>query len=915
MNCCKVCERWVWVALETVALLAAESMAVEVVYENDFSKRRSDAAPRSVWAEYEYDKGGPLAYDYDYTSDFNLLTGIYPWQGVSSGTVAYSQQDGWFKKYMGMNVSGTLRYTNRGRTSVTDEPDPAIVCSMVDNAQPATNQSIIVLHPLHNVFTNGVIKFQFDIRQPKSATSKVFSWLRLVTENDMKNNNASYNQIPLELGLSSATFSGGWRNDGDADGTRTFKSYSIRRPVGGNWYRYYVTCDLDTSRSSFEVYELGASRISMDAMPSGTSMWSTNNLLFVKELTTATGGICGIGIRFAYTDTTAYYGETGFNDDVAYMYDNIKVAWKAPSAQSFAECYRNDFAKSMRRTIDESGSTSHTYTLSEQTETSTFTYPSELVRKSNVGSSTGKPYLPAASNGVVDVVQKAGIDGWRFVGQTGGFTGVIALTTNGANRVGMLTKYCQVIQPMCEDITNGLVKMEWDMRMPKAWNAGSARASIILTNNKGYDEGYGFAYGDRPLTLGICSATGNGSNAVPVKTYSIWNSTSNSHYGTYNPGWASKFTSNHWYRIQLFMNLDQTNYWFHVYDVGTSAPSSPGGFDSSNPATALVSSVTNGLYGAGLKKHGLGIGAYGFVMWNNPDSDAGYAILVDNVRCWKGNGNDGWDLVFQNTFSTTTRYFRRKSLKMMKTSFIDRPEYGEDGWAVVPTYIGASCVAGANPSLYSGDEIFSMVQPIGRLVKHGKLYAQYDMRIPVFWTSRMDYFWFQFGNGGLASASTWKVNAYRCHSHRTIRTGMQMGKSGSSGMEDGKTGVHNRTAIILQDGKGDGTDGSTKAKHIDGAYVGHWIRMKIDADMSAKTWNCTAYDMGTVQPTFATADGTQLESWSNLHFNFNEPISHIHIIGGRAPSYMPWRGDAPGALLVDNIRIRHSPPGTTVFLR
>ena len=34
------------------------------------------------------------------------------------------------------------------------------------------------------------------------------------------------------------------------------------------------------------------------------------------------------------------------------------------------------------------------------------------------------------------------------------------------------------------------------------------------------DEGYGFAYGDRPLTLGICSATGNGNNTVPVKTYS-----------------------------------------------------------------------------------------------------------------------------------------------------------------------------------------------------------------------------------------------------------------------------------------------------------------------------------------------------------------------------------------------------------
>ena len=893
--------------------LVTSADSAELVYENDFAIRTSAEKLSSVWAEYKYDKGGPLAYDYDHTDSFNTLTGIYPWQGTASGTVPYSQQDGWFKK----NRQQGNHLLNRGRTSVTDEDDPALVHSAeaVDAGHPASNIAIIVHHPLHNVFTNGVIKWQFDIRQPVSTTSKIFSWLRLVTENDMKNDNYSYDQIPIELGLSSSTFSGGWRKAGDADGTRTFYSYATTRPVGGNWYRYYVTCDIDASRSSFEVYDLGASRISMDETPSGTPKWSGSNLLFVKELDAATGGISGIGIRFAYIDTKAYYGESGFDDDAAYKYDNIKVAWKAPSAQYFEECYRNDFAKSMRRTIDGSGSTSHTYTLSEQSETSVFTYPAELIRKSNVGSTTGKPYLPAASNGVVDVVQKAGIDGWRFVGQTGGFVGAIALTTNGANRVGMLTKYCQIIQPMCEDITNGLVKMEWDMRMPKAWNAGTARSSIILTNNKGYDEGYAFAYGDRPLTLGICSASGGGDKDAPVKTYSIWNSTATSHYGTYNPNWASKFTSNHWYRIQLFIDLDQTNYWFHVYDVGSSAPSSPGGFDSSDPATALVSSVTNGLYEAGLKKHGLGIGAYGFVMWNNPDSDAGYAVLVDNIRCWKGDGNDGWELVFQNDFSTTTRHFKRKSLKMMKSKYIDRPEYGEDGWAAAPTYVGSSCVAGANPSLYSGDDIFSIVQPIGRNIRSGKLYAQYDVRIPVFWTSRMDYFWFQFGNGGLASASTWKVNAYRCHSHRTIRTGMQMGKSGSAGMEDVKTGVHNRTAIIYQDGTGAGGDGSLKAKHIDGAYVGHWIRVRVEADMSAKRWNWAAYDMGVTQPTLATADGTLLDSYNNLHFNFNEPISHIHIIGGRAPSYMPWRADAPGALLVDNISIRHEPNGMFIMIR
>ena len=899
--------------------LAPAANSAELVYENDFAVRTSAEPHSSVWATYEYDKGGPLAYDYDSGVMSDRYTGMYPWQGIGSGLVPYSQQDGWYKK-----TTGYSRYVNRGCTSVTDEADPALIYSAMDSENTnAVNMHILVQHPLHNVFTNGIVKFQFDIRQPVSPTGRIFSWLRLVTEIDMKNDNNFMTNMPIEVGLSSSSFSGGWRNDGDADGKRTFQNYTGYSVRGGNWYRYYVTCNLDTSRSSFEAYDLGASRISMDEMPSGDPVWSRSNLLFAKELDDKTGGISGIGIRLAYVNTANYYGEAGFNADPTYMYDNIKVAWKAPS--EFEECYRNDFSKSMRRTVDGSSSTSHAYTIpaEEETETSTFTYPDELVRASDVGTQTGKPYLPAAM-GTAGQVQKAGIDGWRFVGQTGGFNGAIALTTNGSNRVGMLTKYAQVIQPMCEDITNGIVKMEWDMRTPKAWNASTARSSIILTSNKGYDEGYEFGYQYRLMTLGLCSTNGSGNSSAPIKSFSVMNSSSTTYTASYNKSWASKFKALEWYRFQLFIDLDKTNYWFYVYDIGSSSPATPGSFtDSNDPANAIVSGVTNGLTipasgtyaGQGYEKYGVKVGAYGFVAWNNPDSDADYAILVDNVRCWKGDGNDGWDLVFQNDFSTAKRTFKRKSLKLLNTRFIDRPEYGEDGWTAAPTYVGSSCIAGTNPSLYSGDDIFSIVHPIGRIIKHGKLYAQYDMRVPVFWTSRMYYFWFQFGNGAIASASTWTSTAYRYQNHRTIRTGMQRGGGGSGPLVDSNTGVPNRTAIIYQDGTGTGGDGTLRAKHIDQNYVGHWIRVKIEADMKAKTWNWASYDMGTAQPSLATADGTLLDSYDNLKFNFNEPISHIHIIGGRAPSYMPWRDDAPGALMVDNIRICHEASGMTILVR
>lgn len=893
--------------LAALVVLAASAASADIIYSNDFAERRSECAPRSVWATYEYDKGGPLAYDYDHTPSFDPLVGIYPWSGSGSGLVAYSQQDGWFKK----NVNGIYnRSANRGRTSVTDEADPAMVCSMVDisSSYPATNTTIIVQHPLRNVFTNGIVKLQFDIRQPAVPTAKIFSWLRLVTEHGMKNDNNSYSQIPIELGLSSATFSGAWRNAGHADGTRDFSSASSQRPVGGNWYRYYVTCDIDSSRSSFEAYDLGASRIPMDAIPSGGPVWSGSNLLFVKELDDATGGISGIGIRIAYTDTTAYYGEEGFDGDAAYMYDNIKVAWKAPASQTFEECYRNDFARSMRRTVDGSGSTSHAYTLTEQDETSTFTYPDELVRAYNVGSQTGTPYLPAVSNGVGNTVQKSGVDGWRFVGESG-YTGAIALTTNGANRVGMLTRNCAVIQPMCADVTSGLVKMEWDMRMPKGWNGNASRVSLILTSEKGYDEGTSFAYANRLLSLGFCSGGGNGDKT----TLTIFSSVASALTGSYHNEWTSKFTALNWYRLQLFVNLDAATYSFNVYDLGKSAPATPDAFGTES-ATPLVSGPSTALYTAGVNAYGLAVGAYGFASWNDPSSDRDYAILFDNVRLWKGDGNDGWNLVFKNDFSTTTRNFSRKSLKLLKSEYIDRPEYGEDGWSVMPKYVGLARIAGGNPALYAGDKTFTVVHPIGRHIRSGKVYAQYDMRVPSFWTDDQYYFWFQFGNGALASASTWTANAYRDQGHRTIRTGMQRGSGGSGPLVDGG-GVPNRTAIILRNGSGDGSEGTLEAKHINQDYVGHWIRMKIEADMGAKKWSCVAYDMGTAQPTLATADGTALQTWKNLGFTFNEPISYINIFGGKAPSYMPWRDDAPGALMVDNILVRHDLPGTSLIIR
>ena len=393
------------------------------------------------------------------------------------------------------------------------------------------------------------------------------------------------------------------------------------------------------------------------------------------------------------------------------------------------------------------------------------------------------------------------------------------------------------------------------------------------------------------------------------------NSSETSLRASYNTAWDGKFKALEWYRLQLFIDMDKTNYWFYVYDLGASAPATPDAFDSSNVANALVVGATNRLYAAAITKFGLGVGAYGVLNWNEPKKkgsfdDSDYAMYFDNVRLWKGNGSGGWNLVFKNDFSTTVRNFRRKSVKLLKSSYIDRPEYGEDGWASTPTYNIAPRVVGENAALYSGDDYVSIVHPIGRVVRNGLLQVQYDVRMPVFWPSSPNYFRFQLGGGALASASTWRTNAHRAGSRRTIRAEFQANTTA-----DSTTGVKNQTDIVVQDGTGVGGDGTANRQAIGNSRIGHWIRMKIAADMSRKTWSCSAYDMGVAHPALDTADGALLKSWNGLHFNFNDPISHLYFMTGKTTSFAPWRDDMPGSLLVDNIRITHDKPGTVFILK
>ncbi len=76
------------------------------------------------------------------------------------------------------SVAFSLR-ANYVHTTVSNESDPALVFSnkgayIYDTDMVAKDHQSAVMHPLRNVFTNGMLKAQFDIRQPVSFEGSVY---------------------------------------------------------------------------------------------------------------------------------------------------------------------------------------------------------------------------------------------------------------------------------------------------------------------------------------------------------------------------------------------------------------------------------------------------------------------------------------------------------------------------------------------------------------------------------------------------------------------------------------------------------------------------------------------------------------------------------------------------------------------
>lgn len=889
--------------INLIVVLATINMPL---YENDFTTRvSSDTPPGEAWAVFKYTPGSQVAHNYLRKSLDRDSNEQYtrPYSGEA--------QDGWTK------AIGYSLEQNHVCAVVTTDSDPALALTHKDViingvTSSATSHRSAVIHPLRNVFKTGKLKSQFDIRQPSSYVGTAYCWFRLQCENDVKVNNGDNVYFPCELGITSGNLAGAWRESGAAEGARSY--FTLPAVTSLHWYRYYITYDLESETFEFDVYDLGLDRISMDEKPATPSMVSKSGC-FRYSLAKA-GGISGIFIHLNGQGTDGFYGEETYDDGKAFKVDNIKVAWQKPGTENYVECYRNDFAKSERRTIDGSSQLSHEYIQETVADTLSFKYRSDFVRSVTDSTKNGTPHLTPIydDSDKLSKPQLVGVDGWRLAGDRDFRSCYPVVTTNKANQMLYCSHLAMAKQLMCQPITEGKVKFEIDQRMPLGWTA-TARCDIGLMSEKAYEKGISNA-SDPQFRFGLASSGAKGDVSKIEKSYGI------NVGATIKSDASAKLKALTWYRLQVVADLALRKASLYVYEIGENSPNKPEDFDSTNIGNAIASYENFDFASGSSDVRGVDIAAWSFTNYLISEKDVKDAegntveaenvrFLVDNVRLWKAKG-ENWELVFKNDFTTSTRNYTCKSLDLTPSRYIDRPEYGEDGWAACPTHNASVRVTGDDSVIQLADKSISVVHPLGRNIKSGHLSAQYDVRLPAYWT--YDRLQFEFGGATLASASTMASGTAKFNGHSAIRTGF-----GKGGYSSGSGRTYSKTVAWYDRGSSQGGERTVPFTYTYGqeyAFNAHWIRVRIEADVGAKRFNVAYYDMGVDHPEASTADGTLLTSYEGADFKYSdEPISHFWIFGGMYWSYAPWRNDAPGTMLIDNIRVYHIKPGLIIRLK
>lgn len=890
-----------WYLLGATLAIAGAGGAKDV-FRNDFDVRTSEGAvPENRWISYDYvasDAGEVLYYNYPVNQDMSKLPyskgWIYP---EDSSKINY--QDYWARAFM---------------DDVNNRNPPGFVCAYASpgNAcacfRSSDKKSGTAVQPFWNEFTNGVLRFEIDIRRPAvwGGTGDTYCCRVLPVYKKY------VDDLGWRLGVNSTKYPvmfGAMIDDSDKKTDRLVILYTDRDTEkngtlypgksGDNyvcnehWYRWRVYVNLDEQRSTAYIWDGG------DTQPTGRNeqddSTATRTVInekygFRSPMTEETGGIAGIGLNVYRT-----FSGTGssFNIANAACFDNIHLAWKAPGSNEYVPFYDNDFTTRRVRRIEPAGATSCVYPRNVETSVQDLyeVYPT-TTNRNDVASGALTQIVIQGDNRKPEPV---GIDNWRrlcgrnrasVIESETAYGGKVLRIWKGVNSEGVLA------QTFGESLTVGKVRVSADVRLPKEWGAASTRRVALAMGNDTYwrscDKdnftqhyiGYAGIVGDTanefcPAYVGHASVT---ESMVSTKRTDI------------------PCVATNWYRIVMTADIDAQKYDYELYKLGTSA----GNWDRGD-ATNCIFTVSNVVFRNTLAD----ISSFGLASYAPHDDNEWYSfILWDNIRVWKNWGSSNEKEIYRNNFNLRYRYFDREKTPLVGEIHRDAIV---DGWVRRLKGDGAAWLTGeANRCLTFkavNQDYAYVAHPIGTVLKQGqRVRVRMDMRPPSEWS--------------FADSSNSRCTLYLGGDEMLqYATGMNwLEKSvlafGVGGKDMSLSRLTN-TFFRVQNG------GALADTGVNVPDKSHWYRFEGTTVVGEDTWSCKVYDMGAAHPGIDAPNGACIVDQKNLARRgpADMPITSLLITSSGITSRDPWDPYDPARVFIDNLVVTKVDSDALIIIR
>ena len=958
-----------------VASAADAGLKKGVIYRNDFTRRVSEfpiprlgetytATPYTTGNanlfSYLGDGGSSAQYGFDFFGVYRMLD--FSWWYASNVYGGLPSQDGWFQPdwlYGGASADGRAPVYHHQASIFRLNDDPCFRFWY----STATARAGLALHSLHNVFTSGVLRVQYDMRAPQrwdTANGKpvivfpVFD--KYMRSSAWNSDTLTWDCMPGAAGLRSGGtvtrafpqyYDQGFNRANLGDGTRQLgNNYSVSgsSETQVHWFRFVLDYDLGAARFSGTVKSLEALH-SLDAYDSeahptfatattsaknntiNSSLWlgcatnSTGALTTdMAALWAEKGGISGIGFAAGMTTTMTFAGENVISNKV--FIDNIRVSWKAPGASDFAVAYENDFETRSYTTLSLPATTECAYsaTTSAVNAFDVFNgYEPLASTGSNVG--TDARVVPSSVGGSAygTTLQPTGIDGWRRVysPDVNAISTPFAYSGYSDGAVKTAIAFCHQKRYTCignqigEKVTSGKVRISADAYLPLAPNPGAYELP---------PDGYG-RIGIGIGTEAMYTALQAGHSAEVAACCGFLRTREEGMTNDYayaagpdaavTPSTAAIGTKGSWYRLSLTVDMDARTYDASITPIGTTTVSNTATLAES-PIYA-VSGVALAANIADLATFYLWGYGYGDTVKYNENRRGAFT----NIRIVTLDSQDGEDrLLYSNNFTLRKRV---ATAEPRATSYLayhyDCPD-GSDAWVrrngSGPRWgeaIGTVRNDGGNQFLSLGrvsgvGASVKYTTPLDRVISNQTFTVRVDMRPPQAWAIANTDGRLLFGVGNRKMEQS---QVYDSDSGRFVRFGFSCFDARTSDVcfnTNIALVAYNETASRVK---------LTTTSPID---TSHWYRFVAKIDPDAQTYQVNVYDKGSVHPASGGERGTLVAQSADIPFcgAKGEGACALDLYVCGAGKTVGETGLDPMQAAVDNIEVRLA-FGTVILIR